>query len=173
MKLQRTLATTAFAAAALLSAAAGAQTAPDNPNAETARPMQPSQPAKSIANAYRGALVCERVPGTVDVLRVPMDLAVRGSNVQFARPLFNLQGTRVIGSELGNGSIDPTGNVHATSIWRFRGIVVRGEYSGTLTPSGGTLSGTQTWHTAEGPGSRTCQAALAPTPYERAQLEQR
>jgi hypothetical protein len=176
MGLQRTLASTAFTAAVLVSAAAGAQTASGTPNAETTQPIQPSQlsqPAKPIANAYRGTMVCERAAAAVDILRVPMDVAIRGDNVQFARPLFNLQGTRVLGSELGNGSIDQSGNVHATSIWRFRGIVAHGDYSGTLTPSGGTLRGTQTWHTAAGPGSRMCYVALAPTPYERAQLEQR
>ena len=33
------------------------------------------------------------------MLTAPLDMTIRGSNVQFARPLFNLTGTRVVGSE--------------------------------------------------------------------------
>jgi hypothetical protein len=40
-------------------------------------------------------------------------------------------------------------------------MALHADYSGTLTPSGGTFMGTQTWHSARGlNGSRTCTAAL-------------
>jgi hypothetical protein len=115
----------------------------------------------SPAGAYHGMFICEQQPGSQDILHVPMDLAVRGNEVQFARPLFNLRGTRVMGSELGVGSLDAAGNVHVTSTWDIRGITVHGDYTGTLTLKGGTMTGTQSWR---GPGgearSRTCQVAL-------------
>jgi hypothetical protein len=50
--------------------------------------------SRSSANAYRGMFVCEKAPGSADILHVPGDLVVRGDQVQFARPLFNLRGTR-------------------------------------------------------------------------------
>ena len=117
----------------------------------------------SLANAYSGMIVCEKAPGAADILHVPLDLAVRGDDVQFARPLFDLQGTHVLGSELGAGSIDAGGKVHITSTWDIRGIVAHGDYSGTLTSSGGTLTGTQSWRMPEGDvRSRTCHVALVP-----------
>jgi hypothetical protein len=123
----------------------------------------PAQP-QSLANTYRGMFVCEKVPGSADILHVPLDLAIRGSQIESARPLFNLGGTRVLGSELGWGSVDDGGKVHITSTWDVRGIAVHGDYSGTLTPSGGTLTGTQSWRGQDGePRSRTCQAALVPS----------
>jgi hypothetical protein len=123
---------------------------------------------QDVGNAYRGMFVCEQVPGAIDILHVPIDLVTRGDSVQFARPLFNLQGTRVVGSELGAGTIDPTGKLHITSEWYFRGITVRGDYSGTLTSTGGTLSGMQSWRGPEGaPRSRTCELALVPAPKAR------
>jgi hypothetical protein len=123
----------------------------------------PSSSTPAVANAYRGTIVCERAPGAVDILRVPLDLAVRGDTIQFARPLFNPRGTRVLGSELGAGSIDGGGKAHLTSTWDVRGIVVHGDYSGTLTPHGGTLTGTQSWRLRDGDAhSRVCQIALAP-----------
>jgi hypothetical protein len=143
----------ALTAAALFSAPAGAD----------------SQP-QSGASTYRGTFVCEKSPGAADILHVPLDVAVRGDNVEFARPLFNLRGTRVLGSELGAGSIDPDGKVHLTSSWDVRGIVVHGDYSGTLKSSGGTLTGTQSWHDPAGEArSRTCQAALVPAPDSQQQ----
>lgn len=146
----RALALTLFATAALFSAAASAETQSQNP---------------SVAGAYRGTFVCEKAPGSVDILHVPLDVVVRGDNVQFARPLFNLRGTRVLGSELGAGEVESGGKVHVTSVWDVRGIVVHGDYSGTLTASGGTLTGTQSWHDLAGETrSRTCQAALVPAP---------
>jgi len=107
--------------------------------------------------------VCEQQRGSADILHVPIDLAVRGSDVQFARPLFNLRGTRVLGSELGDGAVDANGKVHVTSSWEYRGITVHGDYSGSLTPSGGTMTGTQSWRSPDGEAlSRTCQIAMVP-----------
>jgi len=130
----------------------------------TARGQNAAQ-QQNVVDAYRGMFVCEQIRGALDILHVPIDLAIRGDSVQFARPLFNLQGTRVVGSELGTGTIDSAGKVRITSDWYFRGIAVRGDYSGTLTPTGGTLSGTQSWRGPEGgAGSRTCEVALVPAP---------
>ena len=75
-----------------------------------------SQP---IPARFRGMMVCERMPDTAgtDILHVPLDMVVRGNSVQFARPTFNPDGTRVTGSELGSGTLDADGKVHLTSEW--------------------------------------------------------
>lgn len=127
-------------------------------------------PAHAVAQtpdgSFRGSYVCEKLPLTRDMLRVPIDLVVRGDRVQFARPLLTLNGRRVRGSELAAGTIDARGRLHVTSAWTYLGNTAAGDYSGTLTPSGGTLSGTQTW---TGPGGgppvvRACTLALVPAP---------
>ena len=129
--------------------------------------MKAQTPAQSnLATAYRGMIVCEKAPGAADILHVPFDLAIRGNEVQFARPLFNPRGTRVFGSELGSGSVDDGGKVQMTSTWEVGTVVGRGEYSGTLTPSGGTLSGTQSWHGSEDEArTRSCHIALVPAAH--------
>lgn len=110
---------------------------------------------------YRGTYVCQSMIGAPRILRIPIDLVIRNGNVEFARPLLNGNGTRVIGNEMASGTIDGDGKVHLTSTWYNGGIMFRGDYSGTLTPSGGTLMGTQTWHSPRGlDGSRTCTAAV-------------
>jgi hypothetical protein len=122
--------------------------------------------AQALEGKFRGAYVCEKTPFTPDVLRTPLDLIIQGNNVQFARPIFNLNGTRVLGSELGTGTIDANGKLHLTSTWTYLGSTAVGDYSGTLTPSGGTLTGTQTWTGPQNPTpvNRACAAALVPAP---------
>ena len=121
--------------------------------------------AQSFDGTFRGSLVCEKAPATADMLSAPLDMNIRGSNVQFARPLFNLDGTRVIGSELGTGTIDPQGNLHLKSNWYRFGVTVDADYSGALTKTGGTFSGTQSWRDGKNnSGKRACTAALVLAP---------
>jgi hypothetical protein len=113
--------------------------------------------------AFRGTMVCEQAFGAAGILRAPLDVVERGGAVEFARPLFNLEGTRVLGSELGEGSIDADGKVHLTSSWPLGAVTMHGDYSGALGPSGGTLTGRQSWRGPDGEArSRACQLALVP-----------
>jgi hypothetical protein len=124
-----------------------------------------SAKAQAIEGKFRGMYVCEKLPTTRDILRAPLDLIIDGGSVQFARPLFNLNGGRVVGSELGSGSLGDDGKLHLTSQWGYLGNTAQGDYSGTLTPAGGTLIGTQLWTAPDGSAvSRTCTAALVPAP---------
>jgi hypothetical protein len=120
--------------------------------------------AQSLDGPYRGMYVCEKMKISPDILRAPIDLVVSGSAVRFGRPLFNWNGTRVTGTEMAAGTIDG-GKMHLTSEWFARGFTFQGAYDGTLNPSGGTLTGTQSWHGPDGEnGSRTCTAALVVAP---------
>lgn len=123
--------------------------------------LVPTSSEQAAQGPYRGTYVCQSMIGGVGILRIPIDLVIRNGNVEFARPLLNGNGTRVVGNEMASGTIDGDGKVHLTSAWSNGGIMFRGDYSGTLTPSGGTLMGTQTWHSPRGlNGSRTCTAAV-------------
>src|SRR5262249_33874371 len=114
------------------------------------------------AGPYRGMDVCQTKEGAgPGILRVPVDLVIRDGAVEIDPPLVNWNGTRLIGNEMAYGTTDPEGKIHLTSTWYNGGILFHAEYSGTLTPSGGTFTGTQTWHSPRGlNGSRTCTAAL-------------
>lgn len=116
---------------------------------------------QAVRGPYRGAYVCQTKVGVPGIFRIPIDLVIRNGNVEFSRPLLNWNATRVIGNEMASGTIDADGKVHLTSTWYNGGAVFHAEYRGTLTPSGGTFMGTQTWHSARGlNGSRTCTAAF-------------
>ncbi len=51
-----------------------------------------------------------------------------------------------------------------TAQWSYRGENYQTELTGTLTPTGGTLSGKQSWDGRKGPGSRDCNVALVIAP---------
>jgi hypothetical protein len=121
--------------------------------------------AQALDGQFRGVYVCEKLPLTRDILRVPLDLVVHGDVAQFARPLFDFNG-RVVGSELASGTIDASGKLHLTSRWSLLGNIADGDYSGTLAPAGGTLIGTQSWHAPHGGDvlARACMLALVPAP---------
>jgi hypothetical protein len=128
--------------------------------------------AQSLDGPYRGMYVCEKLKISPDILRAPIDLVVSGATVRFGRPLFNWNGTRVTGIELADGTIDG-GKIHLTSEWFARGFTFQGAYDGTLSPSGGTLIGTQSRHGPDGEsGSRTCTAAIVTAPRAQRPLAQ-
>ena len=145
----------ALAGLAALSFAAPPALAQDKPPAPA--------PSSSPPIAFRGTMVCEQAFGAAGILRAPLDVVEHGGAVEFARPLFNLDGTRVLGSELGEGSIDADGKVHLTSSWPLGGVTMHGDYSGALGSDGGTLTGRQSWRGLDGETrSRVCQLALVP-----------
>ncbi len=123
-----------------------------------------SATAQTIQGKFSGMYVCEKLPTTRNILRAPIDLVIKGDNVQFARPLFNLNGTRVVGSEMADGTINADRQLHLASEWSFLGNIANGDYSGSLTKTGGTLTGKQTWTGPQGgpPIVRTCTVALVP-----------
>ena len=146
----------AIVATASLATGAAAQSLRDGPG--DASPAAASRP---LDGTYRGMYVCETPQTARDILHAPLDLTVHDGNVLFARPLFNFNATRVVGSEIASGTIDRDGKLHASSTWKNGGLAFRGEYSGTLTPGGGTFMGTQSWRGGQvGGGNRTCTAAV-------------
>ena len=120
--------------------------------------------AQTIEGKFRGMYVCEKLPTTRDILLAPIDLVIKGDDVRFARPLFNLDGTRVVGTEMATGTINGDGQLHLTSEWSFFGYTASGDYSGSLTKTGGTMVGKQSWTGPRGatPVVRTCTVALVP-----------
>ncbi len=110
-------------------------------------------------------MVCEKMPDSPDILRVPFDLTIDDKSVQYARPIFNWNGAHVLGSELGTGLLGDDGKLHIAAAWVIRGVDYRAGYDGALTATGGTLTGTQSWRSGRrAGGSRTCSIAVVPAP---------
>lgn len=123
-------------------------------------PMSHPAAADGLDGIYRGTLVCDKLNTTQFMLRAPFDVIVTGKNVIAARPVFNLNGTFVIGSEIATGTVTDDGTIKLSSNWKAGGSSYQGSYGGVLTEKSGTLTGTQAWTMPEGQQTRDCTAAL-------------
>ena len=123
-------------------------------------PMSHPAAADGLDGTYRGTLVCDKLNTTQFMLRAPFDVIITGKNAIAARPVFNLKGTFVVGSEIATGTLADDGTIKLSSNWKAGGSSYQGSYSGVLTEKTGTLTGTQAWTMPEGQQTRTCTAAL-------------
>ncbi len=114
---------------------------------------------QTLDGYYQGTLVCEQIANATGILRAPLDMVVNGNSVIFARPIFNLNGMRVLGSEIASGSLDGD-TLHLISIGTTYGAHYQAEYHGSIKGRGGMLTGTQTWMLPAGTRERTCVAAF-------------
>ena len=126
-------------------------------------PMSHPAAADGLDGAYRGMIVCEKLNTTQFMLRAPFDVIITGKNAIAARPIFNLKGTLVVGSEIATGTVADDGTIKLSSNWKAGGWSYQGSYGGVLTEKSGTLTGAQAWTMPEGNQSRSCTAALVRT----------
>ena len=123
-------------------------------------PMSHPAAADGFDGTYRGMIVCEKLNTTQFMLRAPFDVIITGKNAVAARPVFNLKGTLVVGSEIATGTLADDGTIKLSSNWKAGGSSYQGNYGGVFTEKTGTLTGTQAWTMPEGRQTRTCTAAL-------------
>jgi hypothetical protein len=116
--------------------------------------------AAGFDGAYRGGIVCEKLNISQFMLRAPFDIIVTGAKAIAARPIFNLKGTLVVGSEIATGTVADDGAIKLGSNWKVGGASYQGSYSGMLVEKSGTLTGTQEWTMPEGQQSRSCTVAV-------------
>jgi len=126
-------------------------------------PLPHPAAADGLDGAYRGMIVCEKLNTTQFMLRAPFDVIITGKNAVAARPVFNLKGTLVVGSEIATGTVADDGTIKLSSNWKAGGWSYQGSYGGVLTEKSGTLTGAQAWTMPEGHQSRSCTAALVRT----------
>lgn len=130
---------------------------------------------QSPEGAYRGSIVCEHLPGTAGILRGPLDIIVSGTTAVAARPIFNRDGSRVVGSEIATGTVSPDGTLHLTSSWAAAGAGFQGTYNGTLNATGGTFTGTEAWTRSPANGgnaTRNCFGAYVKAPTRGAEARE-
>ena len=116
--------------------------------------------AEALDGAYRGMIVCEKMKNGAGELRAPLDITISGKTALAARPVFNLRGYRVVGSEIATGTVADDGSVKFSSNWSGSGAAYQGSYGGVITAKGGTLTGMQAWTTRDGKQERACTAAF-------------
>jgi hypothetical protein len=119
--------------------------------------------ADSLDGMYRGTIVCEKLQTSQFMLRAPLDIMITGKTAVAARPIFNLKGTLVVGSEIATGTVADDGTITLSSNWKGGGSSYQGSYGGTLKGKGSTLTGTQAWTMPECQQTRACTATVVQT----------
>ena len=130
-----------------------------------ATPQVGSQTAP-LDGHYQGMFVCEKLPMVPTFLRAPLDIIVAGTDVRFARPMFNPEANRVVGTEMASGALAADGKVLLTSKATAAGnanATFVGSYSATVSLAGGTLTGTQVFTSPNGSRTRNCHGAFVKT----------
>ena len=131
-------------------------------------PMSHPAAADGLDGAYRGMIVCEKLNTSQFMLRAPFDVIISGKSAVAARPIFNIKGTLVVGSEIATGTVADDGTIKLSSTWKSGGSSYQGSYGGLLTEKSGTLTGTQAWtmgregQTAAKPAAALVRTAAVP-----------
>jgi hypothetical protein len=122
-------------------------------------PMSSMVMADGFDGIYRGMIVCEKLKTSQFMLEAPLDIMISGKVAIAARPIFNLKGDRVVGSEIATGAVADDGTIKLSSNWKG-GSSFQGNYGGMIAGKGGTLTGTQVWTLPDGQQTRTCTGAV-------------
>ena len=83
--------------------------------------------------------------------------------------MFDLDGREQIWSAVASGAVDAEGRLQIGHTVYERGATFHAEYTGMLTATGGSLTGTQVWTRASAAEeiTRTCTGILVRVPSER------
>jgi hypothetical protein len=78
-----------------------------------------------------------------EIFRTPLSIIVRNGHVMALTPMFDIAGREEPAPAVAAGIVDPDGVFRLGYTVYTRDYTVRGDYSGTLNATGGTLTGTQ------------------------------
>lgn len=114
--------------------------------------------SKFFDGAYRGTLECEQ--RGVEVFRSLLTMIIRNGLVTGGAPTLGIDGKEELIP--GPGTVDPDGVFRFGYIFYAGDYTLRANYSGTLSDTGGTLTGTQVLTreaTGDG-GTRACKGTF-------------
>jgi hypothetical protein len=120
--------------------------------------------AQSFDGAWKGEISCAKLSFTKGPLKVPMDLTVSGGKATYSRDVLNADGSRIVGTEEGTGTVAADGAISLTAIWKSAAEKPRytytASYSGNLSGDRGSLRGTQIWSFDRKTEDRSCSITL-------------
>lgn len=109
----------------------------------------PAATAQGFDGEWTGTISCAKLLYTKGTLRAPMVMTVAKAQATYARNVFNADGSRIVGTEEGKGTIGADGKLTLTSTWRAAGDRPRytymASYEGTMSAASATLRGMQVW----------------------------
>jgi hypothetical protein len=121
--------------------------------------------AEGFDGKWTGTISCAKLSFTKGPFKVPMDMTVEKGAATYVRDVYNRDGTQVVGTEEGTGTIGDGGKLTLTGTWKS--TIERPRYSYTASYEGSfkgnaaNLKGTQVWKSVDGKTeNRACTIAL-------------
>jgi hypothetical protein len=120
--------------------------------------------AGPLDGKWSGDITCARLSFTTGTVKVPMSMTVSDNKATYNREVLNHDGSRVVGTEEGSGTVAPDGAISIAATWKSATEGARynytASYSGKLTGGQGKLSGTQVWTYDGKSENRSCSIVL-------------
>jgi hypothetical protein len=117
--------------------------------------------------SYKGSLECDQLPPGKGTLRTALTITVRDGNVIAVVSIFDVDGLHEDPLAMAAGSVDAAGVLHLGHTIFRSNAEFRGNYTGTLSAAGGTLTGPRS-----GPGHPEAMSR-APAPAMSSKLNNR
>jgi len=120
-------------------------------------------PADDFEGKWTGTINCAKLSFTKGPFKVPMDMTVEKGAATYIRDVYNKDGTQVVGTEEGTGTIDG-GKLTLTATWKSTQERPRytytASYLGTISAKSANLKGTQVWKSVDGK-TEDCACTIA------------
>ncbi len=124
----------------------------------------PAGAADDFDGKWTGTINCAKLSFTKGPFKVPMEMTVDKGAASYIRDVYNKDGTQVVGTEEGKGTIDG-GKLTLTGTWKSTLERPRysytASYEGNVAGKAANLKGTQVWKSVDGKTeNRACTIAL-------------
>jgi hypothetical protein len=115
--------------------------------------------AQVLDAAYRGTLMCDKLPFTENRMREAINVTISGGAVRYTHVVRLRKEAVEATVEHGNGTLSGR-NIKLQGSWNGENRQYKSNYSGTFVRRSARLTGTQTWTGGGGTVTRTCSGAI-------------
>jgi hypothetical protein len=120
--------------------------------------------AEGFDGKWTGTFSCAKLSFTKGPLKVPMDITVANGAVTYARDVLSADGSRIISTVKGTGTIGADGKITLSETWKSADERPRytftASYAGTVSGNSANIRGTQVWSFDRKTENRACTIAL-------------
>lgn len=124
----------------------------------------PHAHAQAFDGKWTGTINCAKLSFTKGALKVPMDMTVSGADATYMRDVLNADGSRIVGTEEGTGTVAADGKISLAATWKSADERPRytytASYAGVLSGKSATIKGAQVWSFDRKTENRNCTIAL-------------
>jgi hypothetical protein len=124
----------------------------------------PAATAEGFDGKWTGTIRCAKLSFTKGPLKVPMDMTVEKGAATYSRDVLNADGSRIVGTEEGTGTIGADGKLTLKATWKSADEKPRytytASYEGSFKGNAANLKGTQVWSFDRKTENRACTITL-------------